>query len=149
MLNLLIAIGRLGSDPTMRYTPNGHAVTSFSVATNRSYTNGDGEKKAETEWINVVAWRQLAEICNQYLAKGRLVAVSGRLQQRSWVQQDGQRRSKVEVVAHRVQGLGPRKDGQGPEAAHAAAPEEVPEAPYEEAAAAVESDMDYDPFADE
>ena len=112
MLNLMIAIGRLGSDPTMRYTPNGHAVTSFSVATNRSYTNGDGEKKAETEWINVVAWRQLAEICNQYLAKGRLVAVVGRLQTRTWEDDAGVKHSRTEVVAQTVRILD-KKPGNG------------------------------------
>ncbi len=112
MLNLMIAIGRLGSDPTMRYTPNGHAVTSFSVATNRSYTNGDGEKKAETEWINVVAWRQLAEICNQYLAKGRLVAVVGRLQTRTWEDDAGVKHYRTEVVAQTVRILD-KKPGNG------------------------------------
>ena len=112
MLNLMLAIGRLGADPTMRYTPAGHAVTSFSVATNRSYTNGDGEKKAETEWINVVAWRQLAEICNQYLAKGRLVAVVGRLQTRTWEDDAGVKHSRTEVVAQTVRILD-KKPGNG------------------------------------
>jgi single-strand DNA-binding protein len=112
MLNLMIAIGRLGSDPTMRYTPAGHAVTSFSIATNRSYTNGDGEKKTETEWVNVVAWRQLAEICNQYLAKGRLVAVVGRLQTRTWEDDAGAKHSRTEVVAQTVRILD-KKPGNG------------------------------------
>jgi len=112
MLNLMIAIGRLGSDPTMRYTPNGHAVTSFSIATNRSYTNGDGEKKTETEWVHVVAWRQLAEICNQFLSKGRLVAVVGRLQTRTWEDDAGAKHYRTEVVAQTVRILD-KKPGNG------------------------------------
>ena len=116
MLNLMIAIGRLGADPTMRYTPNGHAVTSFSVATNRSYTNGDGEKKTETEWVQVVAWRQLAEICNQYLAKGRLVAVVGRLQTRTWEDEAGAKHYRTEIVAQTVRILD-KKPGNGEGAA--------------------------------
>lgn len=112
MLNLMIVIGRLGSDPIMRYTPNGHAVTSFSIAANRSYTNGDGEKKTETEWVQVVAWRQLAEICNQYLAKGRLVAVVGRLQTRTWEDDAGAKHYRTEVVAQTVRILD-KKPGNG------------------------------------
>ncbi len=102
MLNLMIAIGRLGSDPIMRYTPNGHAVTSFSIATNRSYTSADGEKTTETEWVHVVAWRQLAEICNHFLLKGRLVAVVGRLQTRTWDDDQGAKHYRSEVVAQTV-----------------------------------------------
>ncbi len=72
MFNQVLIVGRLGGDPDSKFTPNGHQVTTFSVATNRSYTGGDGEKKQETEWHRVVAWRNLAEICQKFLKKGRL-----------------------------------------------------------------------------
>lgn len=101
-MNLVVVIGRLGADPEMRFTPNGHPVTTFSVAVNRTYRNGDGEKERQTEWVRVVAWRRLAEICNQYLSKGRLVAVVGRLQSRSFEGNDGQMRYRTEVVARAV-----------------------------------------------
>ena len=78
-LNKMLAIGNVGTDPEMRYTPKGDPVTSFRLATGRTYTTSDGERKQETEWFTVVAWSQLAEQCNQYLAKGRRVYVEGRL----------------------------------------------------------------------
>ena len=78
MLNLVVIVGRLGADPDGKFTPNGNMVCTFSVAANRTYTNGEGEKVQNTEWVRVVAWRKLAEICQQYLSKGRLVAVVGR-----------------------------------------------------------------------
>ena len=90
MLNKVMVIGNLGADPEMRYTANGSAVTNFNVATNREYTTGDGERRQETEWFRVVTWNRLAEICSQYLSKGRQVYVEGRLQTRSWEGQDGQ-----------------------------------------------------------
>ena len=101
-LNKVMIIGRLGRDPEMRYTPNGRPVTAFSVAVNRSWTAGDGDKREETEWFNVVAWGNLAEICNQYLRKGSRVYVEGRLQTRSWDDPDGQRHSRTEVVANEM-----------------------------------------------
>jgi len=101
-VNRIIIIGNLGSDPEMRFTPNGRPVTSFSVATNRRYTTSEGERREETEWFNVVTWGRLAEQCNQYLTKGRLVYVEGRLRSHTWEGQDGQRRSRNEIVADRV-----------------------------------------------
>ena len=101
-VNRIIIIGNLGSDPEMRFTPNGRPVTSFSVATNRRYTTSDGERREETEWFTVVTWGRLAEQCNQFLTKGRLVYVEGRLRSHSWEGQDGQRRSRNEIVADRV-----------------------------------------------
>jgi single-strand DNA-binding protein len=98
----MIIIGNLGSDPEMRFTPNGRQVTSFSVATNRRYTTSEGERREETEWFTVVTWGRLAEQCNQFLAKGRLVYVEGRLRSHSWEGQDGQKRYRNEVVADRV-----------------------------------------------
>ena len=86
----------------MRFTPNGNPVTSFRVATNWVYTTPDGERKQETEWFTVVAWNRLAENCNQFLTKGQRVYAEGRLRTRSWEGQDGQRRSRSEVIANRV-----------------------------------------------
>ena len=83
-LNKMQVIGNLGRDPEMRYTPNGNPVTSFSIATNRAYTDSQGEKHEETEWFTVVAWNQLAELCNQYLSKGRRAYVDGRLRSSTW-----------------------------------------------------------------
>jgi len=103
MLNRVILIGRLTRDPEMRYTPNGTAVSRFSLAVDRPYTNQGGER--ETDFIDIVAWRQLGETCAQYLGKGRLVAVEGRLQVRSYETQDGQRRRVYEVVADTVRFL--------------------------------------------
>jgi len=101
-LNKVMIIGNLGSDPEMRFTPNGSPVTSFRVATNRVYTTPDGERREETEWFTVVTWGKLAEQCNQFLTKGRLVYTEGRLRTHTWEGQDGQKRSRTEVVANRV-----------------------------------------------
>ena len=101
-LNKMLTIGNLGTDPEMRYTAGGVPVTSFRLATNRSYTTADGERRDETEWFTIVAWRALAEQCNQYLTKGRRVYVEGRLNSRSWQGQDGQTRFNNEITAERV-----------------------------------------------
>jgi len=101
-LNKVMIIGNVGTDPEMRFTPNGSPVTSFRVATNWVYTTPDGERKQETEWFTVVAWNRLAENCNQFLTKGQRVYAEGRLRTRSWEGQDGQRRSRSEVIANRV-----------------------------------------------
>ncbi|MFC1991915.1 single-stranded DNA-binding protein [Chloroflexota bacterium] len=101
-VNRMIIIGNLGSEPEMRFTPNGRPVTSFSAATNRRYTTSDGERREETEWFTVVTWGRLAEQCNQYLTKGRLVYVEGRLHSHSWEGQDGQKRYRNEIIADRV-----------------------------------------------
>jgi single-strand DNA-binding protein len=101
-LNKVMIIGNVGTDPEMRFTPNGNPVTSFRVATNWVYTTPEGERKQETEWFTVVAWNRLAENCNQFLAKGQRVYAEGRLRTRAWEGQDGQRRSRSEVIANRV-----------------------------------------------
>ena len=101
-LNKVMIIGNLGSEPEMRFTPNGNPVTSFRVATNRVYTTAEGERKEETEWFTVVAWNRLAEQCNQFLTKGRLVYAEGRLHTRSWESQDGQKHYRTEITANRV-----------------------------------------------
>ncbi len=101
-LNKILVIGNVGTDPEMRYTPNGHPVTSFRLATSRTYTTSEGERREETEWFTVTAWRQLAEQVNQYVIKGRRVYAEGRLKSDTWVGQDGQNRFKNEIVAERV-----------------------------------------------
>jgi len=101
-LNKMTVIGNLGTDPEMRYTPNGNPVTSFRIATTRTYTGANGEKQQSTEWFTVVAWNQLAELCNQYLSKGRRAYVDGRLQSHSWDAPDGQTRFRNEIIADRV-----------------------------------------------
>ena len=107
-LNKVMLIGNITRDPELRYTPQGRAVVTLGLAVNRNFKSQTGEKKQETCFINVVAWAQLAEICNQYLQKGRPVFVEGRLQSRSWQDQEGKKRSVIEVVADNVQFLGSR-----------------------------------------
>ena len=101
-LNRVMLIGNVGTDPEMRYTPNGTPVTSFRIATSRVYTTGDGERKQETEWFTVVAWRKQAESCSQFLTKGQRVYVEGSLRTRAWEGKDGQKRTNIEVIANRV-----------------------------------------------
>jgi single-strand DNA-binding protein len=101
-LNKLMIIGNVGTDPEMRYTASGDAMTTFRVATNFRYTSREGERREETEWFSVLAWRNLAEQCSQFLQKGRRVYVEGRLRSRSWDGPDGQRRFRNEVIADRV-----------------------------------------------
>ncbi len=109
-LNKVMIIGHLGRDPEMRYTPSGRPVTTFTVATSRSWNTVDGERHTETEWFNIVAWGNLAEICKQYLTKGQQVYIEGRLQTRKWDDKDGNRHYTTEVVAQEMMMLGDRKD---------------------------------------
>ena len=120
-LNKVMVIGNVGSDPEMRFTPQGNPVTSFRVATNRFYTTPEGERKQETDWFTVVSWNKLAEQCNQFLNKGRLVYVEGRLRNRSWEGQDGQKRFRTEIIASRVTFLDRDRQTSAP------LPEEKPE----------------------
>jgi single-strand DNA-binding protein len=101
-LNKVMVIGRLGRNPEMRYTPSGRPVTSFSVATGRSWVNAEGERHEETEWFNVVTWGNLAEICKQHLIKGQQVYVEGRLQTRGWEDQNGKKHYRTELVANEM-----------------------------------------------
>ena len=103
-----MVIGNMGRDPEMRYTPSGKPVTSFSLASSRSWTSPSGERREETEWFNVVAWGGLAEICNDKLFKSQQVYVEGRLQTRSWEDESGQRHYRTEIVASDMIILGPR-----------------------------------------
>jgi single-strand DNA-binding protein len=110
-LNNVVLIGNLTRDPELRYTPSGLPVATLRLAVNRNFTNQQGE--IETDYFNVVVWRNQAEKCAEYLSKGRQVAVTGRLQSRSWEGNDGQKRSTVEVVADRVVFLGRRDRQEG------------------------------------
>lgn len=148
MLNKVILIGRLATDPELKYTPSGVAVTSFRIAVDRRMApNEAGEK--ETDFIDIVAWRQSAEFAANYLNKGRLVAVDGRLQIRNWVAQDGTKRRSAEVVAYDLRSLDRPRDP--------AASSGYDEPPHPAATRASggpepagEPDADFnDPFADE
>ena len=113
-LNKVMIIGNVGTDPEMRFTPSGSPVTSFRMATSRSYNSQEGERKQETEWFDVVTWNRLAENCNQFLTKGQRVYVEGRLRTRSWEGQDGQRHQRTEIVANQVLFLDRRPAGTMP-----------------------------------
>ncbi|HYO50194.1 MAG TPA: single-stranded DNA-binding protein [Chloroflexia bacterium] len=113
-LNKVMLIGNLGKDPEMKYTPQGTAVTTFSMAVSRSRKSPDGQLIDETEWFRVVAWERLAETCNEFLRKGSKVYIEGRLQTRKWTAQDGQERQMVEVVANEMLLLDSRQQG-GPQ----------------------------------
>ncbi len=109
-LNKVMIIGNLGREPEMRYTPSGRPVTTFSVATSRTWNTAEGEKHVETEWFSVVAWSNLAEICKQYLTKGQQVYIEGRLQTRHWDDQEGNKHTSVEIVANEMIILGERRE---------------------------------------
>ncbi|MCB9454725.1 MAG: single-stranded DNA-binding protein [Anaerolineaceae bacterium] len=111
-LNKVMIIGRLGRDPEMRYTPSGRPVTSFSVATSRTWTSAEGERREETEWFNVVAWGNLAEICKTHLSKSQQVYVEGRLQTRGWEDETGKKHFRTELVANEMILLGDRRRDQ-------------------------------------
>ena len=109
-LNKVQIIGHLGRDPEMRYTPSGRPVTTFTVAVSRSWNTVDGERHSETEWFNIVAWGNLAEICKQYLTKGQQVYIEGRLQTRRWDDKEGVKHINVEVVANEMMMLSDRNE---------------------------------------
>jgi len=111
MLNNVVLIGRLVRDPELSYTPNGVAVGGFTLAVDRPFKNQDGER--DTDFIDIVVWRRLAETCANNLSKGRLVAVQGRIQSRTWQDKAGNRRKAVEVVAEQVRFLDRRRDDGG------------------------------------
>lgn len=137
MYQKIVIVGRLGRDPEMRFTPTGQAVTSFSVATDRQYNDQSGKPVKETVWFRVTAWGKLAETCNNFLQKGKMVLVEGRLSvdaktggPRIWTGQDGTPRASYEIVAGTVKFLSARSEGAG--AGAAAAEEDVEAAPGEE-----------------
>lgn len=104
-VNKVILVGNLGADPEVKYTQSGAALCTFSVATSESFKDRDGNQQDRTEWHKIVAWRKLAEICGQYLSKGRQVYVEGKIQTRSWDDKDGNKHYMTEIVAREVQFL--------------------------------------------
>ncbi len=113
-LNKVLLIGNLTRDPEMRYTPQGTAVCTFGLATNRTWVTDQGDKKEETEWHRIVAWNKLAELCSQLLFKGRRIYVEGRLQTRQWTGQDGQSRQATEIVIEDMIILDSKRQGEEP-----------------------------------
>lgn len=113
MLNKVMIIGNLGQDPELRHTNSGAAVASFTVATSRKWKDKDGQQQAETEWHRIVAWQRLADLCGEYLTKGKKVYIEGRLQTRKWQDQNGNDRYTTEIVAYDIQFLTPRGESSG------------------------------------
>ncbi len=109
-VNKVILVGNLGKDPELRYTPSGTAVATFSLATSERFKDRNGEQQEKTEWHNVVAWRNLAEICGKYLHKGKQVYIEGKIQTRSYDDRDGNKRYMTEIVADQMQMLGRLSD---------------------------------------
>jgi single-strand DNA-binding protein len=149
MLNKVILIGRLATDPELKYTPSGVAVTSFRIAVDRQFSKRNEAGEKETDFIDIVAWQQSAEFAANYLNKGRLVAVDGRLQIRNWVAQDGTKRRTAEVVANDLRSLDRPRDPATPQSY-----DEPPHPARASVGATPEShgepDADFnDPFADE
>ncbi len=107
-LNKAILIGNLGKDPELRYTPSGVAMATFSIATSETWTGKEGEKETRTEWHRIVAFRKLAEICGEYLSKGKQVYIEGRIQTREWEDKDGNKRYTTEILANQMLMLGGR-----------------------------------------
>jgi len=112
-VNKAILVGRLGRDPETRYTGGGQAVANFSVATDHSYKDRNGERQKKTEWHKIVAWGKLAEIVQQYLKKGSLVYIEGRIETREWQDKEGQKRYSTEIIASEMKMLGSKGDGGG------------------------------------
>lgn len=140
-INKVILIGRLGKDPEVKYTPNGAPVAKFSLATDEAFKDRSGEQQKRTEWHNIVAWNKLAEICGEYLTKGKQVYIEGSIRSRQWEDQSGNKRTSYEIVARDMKMLGSKADGdragasysdqRRPEAASSSfsGPELVPEPP--------------------
>ena len=116
-VNKVILLGRLGQNPEVRHTPSGASVANFSLATNETWMDKNGQKQERTEWHRIVVWGKLADLCGQYLAKGRQAYVEGRLQTRKWQTKEGQDRYTTEIIADQMQMLGGR-DGAGSNASY-------------------------------
>lgn len=147
-LNQVTLMGNLTRDPELRQTPNGQNVTSFSLALNRSYRDASGEWQEATDYIDIVCWGPLAERVAQYLSKGRRCLVQGRLQSRSW-EQDGQKRSKVEVLANDVTFLDSRGGGDSEYASEAVSDDEAPKAAKPKTAKKAKEDVVIEDIGDE
>jgi|SRR3989304_5907306 len=137
-VNKVILVGNLGADPEMRYTPGGMAVANFKLATSENFKDKEGNKQTKTEWHKVVAFGKLAEICGEYLSKGKQVYIEGKIQTRSWEDKDGNKKYTTEIVVNIMQMLGGRGTEAGAGAAASAADVTADEIPP--------SDIDDVPF---
>jgi single-strand DNA-binding protein len=133
-VNKVILIGRLGKDPELKYTPSGAPVAKFSLATDEVFKDRSGEQQKRTEWHNIVAWNKLAEICGEFLTKGKLVYIEGSIRSRQWEDQAGNKRTGYDIVARTMQMLGSKADSDRAAAATAAVPA-AERAPVEKPAA--------------
>lgn len=136
MVNKVILVGRLGKDPEIRYLPDGTMVTNFTMATDESYKDKNGEKVQKTEWHRIVAFRKLAEICGNYLTKGKMIFIEGKIQTRSWEDKEGVKRSTTEIIANDMKMLDSKGQGQTQEksgdASYTAAPPPNPDTPLDD-----------------
>jgi len=133
-INKVILIGRVGRDPEIKYTPNGNPVAKFSLATDETFKDRSGEQQRRTEWHNIVAWNKLAEICGEYLTKGKQIYIEGSIRSRQWEDPSGNKRTGYDIVARTMQMLGSKADSErtasasartsGPSSEEAAAPPE-------------------------
>src|SRR5512143_1801040 len=139
-LNKVLLIGNLGKDPEVRYTSNGTAVASFSLATSERFKNKNGEWEERTEWHNITLWGRLAEIAGEYLAKGRTVFIEGRLQTRKWQDRDGRDRYTTEIVGDKMHVLAAKGEGARPSGAR---PDSQEAPPYEEPAFNPDDDIPF------
>jgi single-strand DNA-binding protein len=135
-VNKVILIGRLGKDPEVKYTPSGAPVAKFSLATDEVFKDRSGEQQKHTEWHNIVAWNKLAEICGEYLTKGKQVYIEGSIRSRQWEDQAGNKRTAYEIIARTMQMLGSKAESDRAAAAAAAAPPSAERAPAEKPPAA-------------
>lgn len=135
-VNKVILVGNLGADPEIRYTPGGMAVASFRIATSETRANKDGQKETKTEWHRIVAFGKLAEICGEYLSKGKQVYIEGKIQTRSWDDKDGNKKYTTEILANAMQMLGSRDGGgagagsSSPEGADEMPPTDIDDVPF-------------------
>ncbi len=142
-VNKVILIGHLGADPQMRFTPNGTPVAQFNLATTERFNDRNGERQERTEWHRIVAWSRLAEICNQYLKKGKQVYVEGRLQTRSWEDQSGNKRYTTEIVANNMIMLGRAGDVAEEVPSQSAPAEETEQSPSGSGTTSNEDDLPF------
>jgi single-strand DNA-binding protein len=120
-INKVILIGRLGKDPELKYTPSGVPVAKFSLATDETFKDKSGEQQRRTEWHNIVAWNKLAEICGEYLTKGKQVYIEGSIKSRQWEDQSGNKRTSYDIVARQMTMLGSRSDSEHSSSNHSRA----------------------------
>ena len=128
-INKAILIGRLGKDPEVKYTSGGQAVAKFSIATDETYKDRNGEQQRRTEWHNIVAWRKLAEICGEYLVKGKLVYIEGPLRTRQWQDREGNKRTTTEIEAREMKMLSSKGEHNQGEGSSAQGDAETPPSP--------------------